>query len=227
MLLRFNLKDLTNDLKNEYIRLGCPLNNCSLAELIQRVEIELSRNTVFRIMTLRCLSKFSVLHYFHKYANMNYIMPAKLAILTHCMIINYFQKRTVSSIIINNHIIHLGPGDGQTMIESGGIVKPMPAPAPGASWVVDKNSAGIPYVTDGTTKKWCMSYFQVTPKEPGASSSLGELPSLEVDGDNGPPRNNTPAPIAALPGKLTFLVNVVYIFRFNVFCFFDDLRVRF
>lgn len=137
------------------------------------------------------------------------------------MIINYFQKRTVSSIIINNHIIHLGPGDGQTMIESGGIVKPMPAPATGASWVVDKNSAGIPYVTDGTTKKWCMSYFQVTPKEPGASSSLGELPSLEVDGDNGPPPNNTPAPIATLPGKLTFLVNVVYIFRFNVFCFFD------
>lgn len=98
--------------------------------------------------------------------------------------------------------ITLCPGDGQSMIESGGIVKPMPSPAPGTSWAILKNSAQIPYVTDGVTKKWCMSFFQVTQRDP-SSSGMGELPSLDVDDSTAPPTGNrVPPPIAALPGNL-------------------------
>ena len=71
------------------------------------------------------------------------------------------------------------------MLQCNGIVKPLPKPADGHSWEIRKTQAGIPFITDGVTQRWCMGIFQ----EAAANSSQKvyesvDLPSLDVTEDD-------------------------------------------
>lgn len=62
--MRFNKTALVKDLKDEYLRLNRPLANCSVTDLIQRVEIELSKHASFRVMELSYLDNDVLKHNF-------------------------------------------------------------------------------------------------------------------------------------------------------------------
>lgn len=56
-------------------------------------------------------------------------------------------------------------GDGKSLLECGGQVRPLPKPKAGTKWRVKAAGSQIPLVTDGTTRQWCMEIFQKTVKE--------------------------------------------------------------
>lgn len=49
---RFVKADLLNVMKNEYIRLGSAMKECSFMDIVRKVEIEMSKNQVFELLTL-------------------------------------------------------------------------------------------------------------------------------------------------------------------------------
>ena len=96
------------------------------------------------------------------------------------------------------------------MIESQGIVKPLP-PSDKKDWELKKTEAGIPFVTNGVDTKWAISFFQ----EAGPSQKIGSLPALpsldgpmvaseSSDADAGAkPATEPQTPAPANPGETT------------------------
>ena len=61
------------------------------------------------------------------------------------------------------------------------MVKPLPEPAEGGTWKVDKApKSEIPYVTDGTTKYWCMTVFQQNEEQDKALAASSKPPELDL-----------------------------------------------
>ena len=58
--------------------------------------------------------------------------------------------------------------------------------------MIRKNPQGIPFVTDGTTRKWCMAIFQE--QAPSPAGLPPALPSLEVTEDDSKASSNSSAP---------------------------------
>lgn len=80
------------------------------------------------------------------------------------------------------------------MLESKGVVKELPTPAEG------KEGANIPFVTDGTTRHWCMSLSQAS--ETSSSKSVSEkMPNLDLDTIVASDELTAQVPIAPLPGQ--------------------------
>lgn len=50
--LRFDKAELTELLKAEYKRLGSVLEKCNVHELVKRVEVELSKNSTFKVLDM-------------------------------------------------------------------------------------------------------------------------------------------------------------------------------
>lgn len=91
------------------------------------------------------------------------------------------------------------------MLSCRNVVKPLPKSTTGNPWLIKKTGSGIPYITDGSQKKWCMAIFQEqAAAAAAAASSSAALPSLEVAGDeldmDATADASNPALRAALPG---------------------------
>ena len=74
----------------------------------------------------------------------------------------------------------MGPtsGNGTAVLECRNVIRNLGAPTKGATWQVKTNKSGVPYVTDGTVKKWCMQVFQEA-----ESSRDEEYPSNPISFD--------------------------------------------
>ena len=62
------MEALKAGMKNEYIRLQCPMSSCSFNELVAKVEVDLSRNLTFKLLHLSLLVLIQQNEYF--YANL-------------------------------------------------------------------------------------------------------------------------------------------------------------
>lgn len=49
---RFVKSDLINTMKSEYLRLGSAMQQCSFMDIVRKVEIEMSKNQTFELLTL-------------------------------------------------------------------------------------------------------------------------------------------------------------------------------
>ena len=59
--------------------------------------------------------------------------------------------------------------------------------------------ANIPFVTDGTTRHWCMSLFQAS--ETSAKSVSEKMPNLDLDTIVASDEPTAQVPIAPMPGQ--------------------------
>ena len=80
-------------------------------------------------------------------------------------------------------------GSGETMLSCNGIVKGLGKSPSGNPWMIRKNPAGIPFVTDGNTRKWCMSVYQE--QAPAPANAPLALPNLEVTEDDIKPNKDS------------------------------------
>ena len=81
------------------------------------------------------------------------------------------------------------------------MVKELPPPAAGAQWVIQLSQGSlIPFVTDGTSRHWCMSMFQQSAAESTEENPSEAMPDLDLDNvvANDPRAKATP--VAPLPG---------------------------
>lgn len=62
-------------------------------------------------------------------------------------------------------------------------MKNLPAPADGKAWTVAKTDQGIPFITDGVTRKWCVSFFHTSPTNARGKPLVQALPALECGDD--------------------------------------------
>lgn len=102
------------------------------------------------------------------------------------------------------------------MLESKGVVKELPTPAEGKEWkIMFSQGANIPFVTDGTTRHWCMSLFQAS--ETSSSKSVSEkMPNLDLDTIVASDEPTAQVPIAPLPGQQIGALGWKLIYHINI-----------
>ena len=70
-------------------------------------------------------------------------------------------------------------GDGSALLSCSNVVRKLQKPEPGQTWEVKlAPGSNIPFITDGTTKQWCMELFQDA-EESQAEAALGP-PQLDL-----------------------------------------------
>ena len=88
------------------------------------------------------------------------------------------------------------------MLECRGVIKPLPQSQ--AQWQV-KLAAGsmIPYITDGSSRHWCMSFYQ--PKPGSSENALPNegAPNLDLANVNEADSSTDIVPVAPMPGMTT------------------------
>lgn len=83
------------------------------------------------------------------------------------------------------------------MIQCCGQVRSLPAPADGKKWqLFYAEGSGIPFVSDGVTKKWAMQLFQEDVDDPATAPKANAAPELDLN-KVGP---GNPTPSTAAPG---------------------------
>ena len=146
---RFNKIDQGNLLIKEYKRLGSVLDSKKLVQLVRDVEVELSKNSTFRVMTLSHLHAAHPLTWafccqiFSSSPGGSSIQMVRqvwgggwkqsfvqqhLDLLKHT--VTKSQWRVCSAAAKNTL------GDGAMMLECRNVVKPLPAPFKGCTWEV-------------------------------------------------------------------------------------------
>ena len=91
-------------------------------------------------------------------------------------------------------------GGGEAFLECRSVIRNLGRPAGAEEWTI-KYAKGIPFVTDGVTKKWCMQVFQE-----GADNSISNVKTVpaRVDLSNfdedEPMKSSDRPPIADVKG---------------------------
>ena len=87
------------------------------------------------------------------------------------------------------------------MLECKGVVKELPQPAEGKEWkIMFSQGTNIPFITDGTTRHWCMSLFQQSDSS-GPKSVSEKMPNLDLDTIVATDEPSAQVPVAPMTGQ--------------------------